>query len=243
MSSPIDLLSDSSKFGTQSNSRAFSMLPKHACREVASHSCAGECYVFNMLADRVDAYLFVEKNFALTKRADFVTRIIYYIQRANVPDFRIHSGGDFYDDKKYLPDWIEMIKACPDVKFTLYTRRWRIQTSIPGLTKLASLPNVNLWLSEDVDTGRSPAIPNTRVAWLACNDGQLPPDHANLAFRATAERLTTIYYDDKGKPKGKRRFTPHKTMGNHVTVCPHENGLPNMPKTCVQCRICMWRTG
>jgi hypothetical protein len=34
---------------------------------------------------------------------------------------RIHDAGDFYSEK-YLFDWIEIIKACPDVTFYAYTK-------------------------------------------------------------------------------------------------------------------------
>lgn len=240
-SNSIDLLSNSSKFGTASEACVFNLLPKDACKYgIATELCMGSCYTFRMVADRPGSYRYIEKNFALSKRADFATRMIYHIRLANVPDFRIHSSGDSYNDE-YLHAWITIVEACEEVKFTAYTRAWRIKEVIPGLTKLASLPNMNLWLSEDAETGRSPALPETRIAWLADNDGQIPPDHAKLVFRATVERLTELYVE-KGILKAKRRFTPLKTMGKNVTVCPHENGLPDMPATCVECRICMWRT-
>ncbi len=240
-SNSTDLLSHSSKFGTASEACVFNLLPKDACKYgIATELCIGCCYTFKMVADRPKSYRFIEKNFALSKRGDFAPRMIYHIRQANVPDFRIHSSGDFYSED-YLHAWIRIVEACEEVKFTAYTRAWRINERIPGLTQIASLPNMNLWLSEDAETGRSPAIPKTRVAWLADNDGRTPPDHAKLVFRATVERLTELYIDE-GKLKAKRRFTLLKVMGKNVTVCPHENGLPGMPATCVECRICMWRT-
>ena len=114
-SNSIDLLSHSSKFGTASEACVFNLLPKDACKNgIATELCMGCCYTFRMVADRPESYRFIEKNFALSKRADFAPRMIYHIRQANVPDFRIHSSGDFYSED-YLHAWIRIVVPPPNL--------------------------------------------------------------------------------------------------------------------------------
>ena len=138
---------------------------------------------------------------------------------------RLHCAGDFRS-AVYVRKWQEIIRRSPNVRFFAYTRSWRDKKILPELVKLAKLPNLQLWLSEDRDTGKPPKIPGTLTAFMVIDDVDetLIPGNADLVFRDVL-------------PSDKRIL---KTM-NDVQVCPYENGVEySTPMTCSKCGLC-WR--
>lgn len=233
MSQEKNLLSTASKIGPPKKVRAFNLpLEKTCCAPgsgIASDRCRAVCFAFKMSADRPRVHQFAMKNFAESQRADFVRRMTQQIRNAKVADFKIHVTGDYYS-AEYIQKWVQIVRECSHVVFLGYTRGWRIERFVPALTDLAALPNMNLLLSFDRQTGVPPAIPGTRLAWMACDDSDHPPVKAQVAFRATVERTAD-------RPPN-RRYLPLKVMGQTV-VCPHQSGAADPPADCVTCRICM----
>lgn len=133
---------------------------------------------------------------------------------------RIHVSGDFYS-AAYVRKWIKIAKASPDVQFFAYTRSWRVAGMLPALIEFGQLPNVQLWWSEDQDTGPSPAVAGIRVAYMAVSDD----DAAN------ATKRHDLLFRDGPKTAMKR--------ANGVQVCPVEQSVPRQVKlTCSSCKIC-----
>ncbi len=165
----------------------------------------------------------------LTLSSKFVRLAIADIQKRSINIVRIHVSGDFYKHHgphadRYVRQWIEIIKACPDTKFFAYTRSWRIKALVPALRALARLKNMQLWLSADRETGQPIKIAKARVAYLTARPGdneQLVPK-ADLVFRN---------FD--------RHIAMKKLHG--VQVCPVEDGVERTTQlTCTKCSIC-WK--
>jgi len=138
---------------------------------------------------------------------------------------RIHASGDFHT-AEYARAWVEVAGRCPGVRFYAYTRGWRVPAIRRELKKLAARPNVELWYSEDRETGRSPRDPRVRVAYMLEGpegEGEIPPD-ADLVFRVIEDR-------------------PAKRLGG-VQVCPYETGIEGRAgkTTCERCGLC-WARG
>ena len=115
--------------------------------------------------------------------------MIAEIRRGMVRVVRVHTSGDFYD-AGYVRKWAEVARACPGTAFFAYTRSWRREEVLAELIGLARLPNVFLWFSEDRDTGRPPAVPRVRRAYLLA-DGEAEdgvPADADLVFRVPLPR-------------------------------------------------------
>ena len=94
----------------------------------------------------------MKNNFPLTQRDDFALRMIHQIERSRVGDIRLYAAGDFAD-VQILEKWTEVITETPQVKYLCFTHAWQVAEFLPGLTRLAALRNMNLWLSVDADTG------------------------------------------------------------------------------------------
>lgn len=166
--------------------------------------------------------------FALSKKATFVAAMARAIAHAFARVVRVHVAGDFYD-AEYVRKWVAIAQARPATVFYAYTRSWRVPAMLPALAELAALPNFHLWLSEDRDTGASPAIPGTRVAFLVATAGDeaLVPAYADLVFRDHSH--------EKLRPGQVKAI-------NGVRVCPFEQAASFRGcVTCSTCRICFTR--
>ncbi len=229
----MNLLSTASKIGPAKKVRAFNLpLEKTCCasgNRIATDCCRAVCYAPKMSADRPRVHTFAMKNFTESQLPDFVDRMVQQIKGAGVADFKFHVTGDYYSSE-YIDKCGQIIRECSHVTFLSYTRSWRDDRLVPDLWELAALPNMKLFLSFDRQTGVPPAIPGTRLAWMACDDSDHPPVKAHIAFRATVERTSD-------RPPN-RRYLPLKIMGK-TQVCPHQSGAVTPPADCVTCRICM----
>ncbi|MCH9034605.1 MAG: hypothetical protein IID42_08885 [Planctomycetes bacterium] len=239
------MLSNDGKVGAPCHAKAWN-LPVHmtCCAEpdkIASWSCRAVCYCFQH-ADRKHLVPMQERAFKIANRNDFADIMIGAIHDATVSTIRIHSFGDF-SSVEYIEAWTQIVKECDGVQFLAYTRAWRIVEFNPALTDLAALPNMNLFLSFDRDTGIPPEIPRTKLAWLACTDNDPPPVKVWVVFRGTDERTPE-------RPPHRRYYSLVQlgTRLNEQFVCPHENGLyapgtkqHEATEDCVTCRKCFFK--
>jgi len=97
----------------------------------------------------------------LSKKDDFVERMIHEIDKRNPTYFRFHSSGDFYSEE-YVKKVIEIAENSPDVLFRTTTRR-RDLTKI--IQELNSLPN--FIVRESLDTERTTPKMNLPFAALS----------------------------------------------------------------------------
>jgi len=132
---------------------------------------------------------------------------------------RLHVAGDFFDSA-YVYAWIRLMTDNPHIQFFAYTRSWRMPEMVESLHDLAALPNMELLLSVDRDTG----YPNEddwygfRTAFMMVTD-----DDANLV-----RPDTHVVFRDK-------RFSILKRVNGNL-VCPTENGITKT--TCEKCKWC-----
>jgi hypothetical protein len=102
------------------------------------------------------------ENLALTLRDDFadiMTKAITKLNERGIFILRLHEEGDFYNED-YITKWIEIVKRLRaqgnNTIIYAYTRVWRINTLLPYLEELRSLPNVRIIASTDYFTGPPP---------------------------------------------------------------------------------------
>ncbi len=157
-------------------------------------------------------------NYECTLRGDFVRRMVREIRIHAATVVRIHTAGDCYH-ANYVRKWICIVKACPDTKFFIFTRSWRIKTIRNQLTRFAKCRNVRMWWSVDKETGKPPNRPKrVRCAYMSIDMNDQPDTSMDLVFRD---------YPLRGVIQKKI---------NNVMVCPPENGATKL--TCEQCQFC-----
>jgi hypothetical protein len=149
-------------------------------------------------------------------RTDFVPRLVREIRRRGVIVCRVHVSGDFYDSD-YAWKWLEVIQACPSVRFYWYSRSWRVAAIAPALEEMARLANVRGWYSCDAETGEPDIVPEgVRLCYLQ-QAPEARPAKSELVFRARPMRR---------QPR----------LGLPM-ICPQET---NKDVTCGSCQFC-WR--
>ena len=153
-------------------------------------------------------------NYRQSLMPDFVPRMSDEIRSRGLLVVRIHVSGDLYSPG-YVRDWIEIIAACPLVRFYAYTRSWRVNGIVSDLVKLAALPNMRLWYSCDAETGEPDDVPQgVRLAWLQ-HEPEAVPERSTLTFRVRRLRQQPVI--------------------DLPMVCPHETGQAN---NCGHCQHC-----
>ena len=188
-----------------------------------SAACAGEdgkCYVLKIYK-RWPSVLDAHRNTYVN-----ILKALEYGEELELPSkvkdgdmFRIHVAGDFFAPT-YTYAWITLITNNPNVNFFAYTRSWRMHDMEDSLKELASLPNMELLLSVDRDTG----YPNEddwsgfRTAFMMVTD-----DDSDLV-----QPDTHVVFRDN-------RFAILKRVNGNL-VCPTENGITKT--TCEQCKWC-----
>lgn len=181
-----------------------------------SKFCASLCYADKGFYKMNNVQASHAKNYALSLGDTFEKDMIAYITKKKCPVVRIHVAGDFYS-AEYTQKWVNIVKACPKTAFYAYTRSWRVANIVSALTALADLPNMQLWLSVDKETGKACDIPKTTQAYLSSGDEDAPTWPVDLVFRA-------------------KTITPQKKLGGAI-ICPYEQGAET-DVTCQTCRIC-----
>jgi len=133
--------------------------------------------------------------------------------------FRLHVAGDFFDSA-YVYAWIRLMVNNPHIQFFAYTRSWRMPEMVESLHDLAALPNMELLLSVDRDTGYPDESiwSNFRTAFMMVTD-----DDAHLV-----KPDTHVVFRDN-------RFSILKRVNGNL-VCPTENGITKT--TCEKCKWC-----
>lgn len=93
------------------------------------------------------------ENFEIAKSDNFVKEMTEALKK--IPKkytvIRIHVSGDFFNEK-YIRDWIEVIKAHPNLSFYAYTKAWRVPKMLDALEDLTNLLNMTLFASTDIST-------------------------------------------------------------------------------------------
>jgi hypothetical protein len=192
----------------------------------------GECSRVCYASRNTFVYPNVIKRYKLNLRRSkskyFVARMNEFLQSGKVQTVRIHSSGDFYS-YAYISKWYRIVRDNPDIQFYAYTRSWRkvegvTQAMRSALQRLAQLPNMQLWLSCDRESGRPPAWRGVAWAYMAVDDLDVPKYRPTLAFRV-------------------RRRVVIRAYENGTLVCPLEQGVDLPSVTCSTCRMCFNSSG
>ena len=189
----------------------------------ASKTCIEHCYGTKGRFRTTRLGLALEKNLEVSKQDTFVSWMSTELLIKRVAALRIHVVGDFYS-VEYAEKWLEILRNNKHRRALLYTRSWRIPEIVPVLRRMAALPNVNMWLSADNETGKPIAIRHTQVAYMSVddNDGPKRANNRTLIFRTN-------------------RKTPLKKL-NGMQVCPPENGVKTQVQiTCTACQLCLYK--
>jgi hypothetical protein len=161
------------------------------------------------------------RSLELSRRPDFVRRMVAFIFAMDIRVVRIHVGGDFYS-AAYARKWLEIMRRLPGVRFFLFFRCWRVPAILPVLEAMARQKTCRVWFSCDRQTGIPVSVPpRVRLAWLQTAEDDVPP-RADVVFRV--RRL---------------RRKPAKRV-SLALVCPVENGVTGHRTSCEQCGVC-WR--
>jgi len=188
-----------------------------------SVACAGpdgKCYVLkiykrrpNVLKAHQANYVAVLEALANGEELELPTKI------KDNDVFRIHVAGDFFDPA-YAYAWKNLISNNPHVQFFAYTRSWRMDEMVEPLHQIALLPNMELLLSADRDTGypAKDIWQGFRTAFMMVDD-----DDADLVEPDTH----VVFRDARGNVM--------KTVNGNL-VCPTENGISKT--TCDKCKWC-----
>ena len=188
-----------------------------------SASCAGEngkCYVLKIYKRRPNVLQAHRKTYI------YILNALEYGEDLELPTkvkdgdvFRIHVAGDFFAPT-YTYAWIKLITDNPNVMFFAYTRSWRMHDMVDSLKELASLPNMELLLSVDRDTGYPDKTvwPDFRTAFMMVDDTD----------KVLIEPDTHVVFRDN-------RHDILKQVNANL-VCPSENGISKV--TCDKCKWC-----
>lgn len=192
----------------------------------ASGLCKGCCYATRGRYYSPTVQKYLKRNYEFSKHPDFAktaTQLLNYSQRQLAKIFRVHPSGDLYDEE-YAKKWLYIMERVADFTFWIYTRSWRLPDIFRVLEPMAKLPNVQLWLSCDNETGRPTTIPaGARLAYMMVDTLDEPRWSPDLYFRDNPIRGSVLKHI-------------RGTM-----VCPVENGVSHT--TCDKCRICLTDPG
>ena len=196
--------------------------------------CAKDCYAAKLMRIYRNVNAKYERNLRLANSKGFVLHMIEHIP-SNC-NMRIHVSGDYYS-VEYIDKWIQIVSSRKDVTFYAYTRSWRDPSLRRSLKKLASLPNININLSVDDETGKPKFAGADHFRWCYLSRDDTAPNwlrRDDIVFR-------TNHNGHKRRRQNaiKNGQTPpmpiHRLIGK---VCPLERGL-DVPVTCSTCRLCI----
>lgn len=185
-----------------------------------SSLCSNLCYAKDGFFRYANVKESHKKNFKASRSKKFAAAMTAAIRRRKARVVRIHVAGDFYS-AAYAGKWLEVIRACPDTVFVLYTRSWRKKPILAVIGKIARQPNARVWLSCDREMGPPPRLKRTRRAFMMVTDEDVAPFKVDIVFRDSTS--TRMKFDPKG------RF-----------VCPVEQGVKRkFHMTCAACQVCI----
>jgi hypothetical protein len=205
---------------------SFSLPSRRTCPG-RSEACVGPCYAYQLERWRSSVRRRYSKNLVLSRRRDFVSKVVAFIARRQIGVVRVHVGGDFYSTA-YAGKWLEVMRGLPAVRFYFYSRSWRVPAVRRVFARMARLANVRVWFSCDRATGLPHRVPRrVRLAWLMTGPDDVPP-RADLAFRLRPLRRSVC------------KWLPWRAAAGRALVCPVENGATGRRTTCGQCGVC-WK--
>ena len=186
----------------------------------ASPACKSVCYAATKRFKMPNVKLAHKRNYQMSKRKDFASRMLRELRNLDVDVLRIHVAGDFYNER-YINDWLKIIRRRRNVQFYAYTRSWAVPDDLAAITRVGKEPNMQMWFSFDKDMPRPPKIKGIRTAYMMTSVSDRPPCHADLVFRT----------DECGRDVLK--YTNYRSL-----MCPYENGVTET--TCSKCALC-WK--
>lgn len=187
-----------------------------------TETCAAVCYAKNGRYRTHQVRDTERRRYELAKRPDFDLLAVAEILEKGIGRLRIHSSGDVFSPA-YARAWIRIVRKCPNTRFWLYTRSWRVPAVRKELVKLAKLRNVRVWFSADASSGVPKRVPKrVRVAWLSTTVADRPDGPVDLVFRTGRLRRAVAAREAHGAP-----------------VCMAETGTPDAGDvTCATCGFC-----
>ena len=127
----------------------FSLPAKQTCPG-CTKQCAAGCYARKAEIAYPTVLPSRKRNWKATKSDRFVENMIAIVKSKNKKWFRIHESGDFYS-QSYLDKWVEVVKACPKVRFLAFTKSFKL-----SFLEALKLPNLSLvwsvWPDTDIDS-------------------------------------------------------------------------------------------
>ncbi len=145
-------------------------------------------------------------NLRQARQDDFVQRMTDEIRTRGVMVLRVHSAGDVFS-AAYGRKWLTIIRACPLVRFFLYSRSHRVPDIAPVLAEMAAEGNARVWYSADAETGEPETVPpGVRLAFMQ-HDPAATPRRSHLVFRTRALRKTAYSLPVFGCPQEVDRST------------------------------------
>jgi len=199
--------------------------------------CAKDCYAYRLMRIYPSVGRKYDRNetFAKANAADFFLHMVNEIPRDC--QFRIHVSGDFFSPS-YVKRWVAIAKARPDVTFYAYTRSWRIPAIWNAIRKLHALPNVNVNLSVDDETGAPHTKLMKALRWCYLTKTDNVPSWIRLAD--IVFRSNHVGHKKRRKNAIAKGTTPPPLVKRLTgIVCPLEQGQ-DIPKfSCAKCRLCV----
>lgn len=200
--------------------------------------CAKDCYAASLMRiyPAVDAKY--KRNQEITYHPSFVSYMIETIPRGC--EFRIHVSGDFFH-VDYVKKWIEICASRQDVTFYAYTRSWRTPELWEVIRDLQSLPNVNVNLSVDDETGAPTHKAAQKFRWCYLTKTDNVPNW--IRSRDIVFRSNHNGHKRRRKNATKKGLDPNvvaplvKHLGGQV--CPMEQGQDIPSFSCKKCTLCV----
>jgi len=197
--------------------------------------CSKDCYAAQLMRiyPAVDAKY--RRNQEITYHPGFVDYMVETIPQDC--QFRIHVSGDFFHPD-YAKKWMEICSTRTDVTFYAYSRSWREWSIWRELLALHTLPNVNINLSVDDETGPPKVLGASVMRWCYLTK----TDNVPSWIRANDIVFRSNHNGHKRRRKNAAKkgieLPPLvKRLGGQV--CPLEQGqdIPNF--SCAKCRLCV----
>ncbi len=235
--SPMTDLTYISKGNSKTECFSFDLPAKITCPGMTGE-CGRDCYAAQLMRIYKGVAAKYSRNLEFANSPKFVSYMVKEIP--SDCQFRIHVSGDF-KDIKYIRNWIKICKARPDVIFYAYTRSWRKTPLWKAILALHALPNVNVNLSVDDETGAPKRESANLLRWCYLTKTDNVPDwirHDDIIFRSNHGGQKTRRKNAKKKGLNPNDVAPLiKRLGG--LVCPKEQGqdVPNF--SCAKCMLCI----
>jgi len=207
--------------------------------------CSRDCYAVNMMGAYPNVAKKYQRNLAFVENSshiDFQQRMVDDIPQNC--QFRIHVSGDFFS-AEYTMRWYWIAWARPDVTFYAYTRSWRDLSIFAPILRLNNLPNVNINLSVDDETGAPRLHLMQSMRWCYLTKTDNVPDwirYDDIIFRSNHNGQKRRRRNDakKGIDPNIRSPLVKRLYGQ---VCPFEQGRDMENFSCAKCRLCVDKPG